>query len=160
MYGGGQENGLRSGTEAVPSIAGFGEAARIAGKLQKESAEQMMALKVYCMERFDAMDGVIVNSPCDEKLGAPHILNISVPGIRSEVMLHYLASKGVYVSSGSACSRGAKSPVLDAMGLSDARIDSALRISFCRYNTKEDADELINGIAAGMSTLERSTPHA
>lgn len=98
------------------------------------------------------MDGIEVNS----KPGAlPAIVNISVSGIRSEIMLHFLESRGIYVSSGSACALGAKSHVLKAMGYSPERIDSAVRISFGRDNAEEDIDFLIEAIKDAMKELCR-----
>jgi cysteine desulfurase len=148
--GGGQEKGIRPGTEPVPTIAAFGEAAQIAFEHLDEYAGLMASLKDYCIQLIKELPFITVNSPL---MGAPHILNISVDGIRSETMLHYLASKGIYVSAGSACSKGEKSRVLTAMGLPDSRIDSALRISFSRYNTKSDVEALVHEIATGAQTL-------
>lgn len=160
LYGGGQENGLRSGTEPVPAIAGFGEAARIAQEKRDETAKLAGKLKEYCIDRFSGMEGVYLNSPHGCEKCAPHILNISVSGIRSETMLHFLESKEIYVSSGSACSRGAQSPVLKAMKLDDARVDSAIRISFSRYNTENDARMLTKAVEDGMKKLARSKTNA
>lgn len=150
--GGGQENGFRSGTEPVPAIAGFGEAAGLINRNLAEYASKLSELREYALRLLRLLPFVSVNSP---ESSAPHILNISVEGIRSEVMLHYLASKEIYVSSGSACSRGKRSHVLEAMGLPDARIDSALRISFSRYNTPEDVRRLAAEIAAGAQALAK-----
>ena len=97
-------------------------------------------------------DGISINSPAD---ALPYIINISAEGIRSETMLHHLESTGVYVSSSSACAKGKRSYVLEAMGLSDSRIDSSLRISFSKYNTKEDIDALTAGLRTGIATLQR-----
>ena len=98
------------------------------------------------------IEGIFLNS----KEGAiPNIVNISVPGIRSEIMLHFLENRGIYVSSGSACALGAKSHVLAAMGYDNARIDSAIRISFGRDTEKEDIDELVDALKGAMSTLCR-----
>ena len=87
---------------------------------------------------------------------SPYILNLSVEGIRSEIMLHYLESKDIFVSSASACSKGAKSHVLASMGVPEKRIDSALRISFCSANTKEDVQRLLDGLKSGLTELARS----
>jgi len=94
-----------------------------------------------------------INSP---KNALPYVLNISVPGIRSETLLHFLDSKGIFVSSGSACAKGSLSPTLTALGLSSKRIDSALRISFSRFNTKEDVDTLIEELKNAVTKLKRS----
>ena len=98
------------------------------------------------------MPDIIINSPED---ASPFVLNFSVKGIRSETMLHHLASTGVYVSSGSACSKGAKSHVLKSMGLADDVIDSAIRVSFSKHNTQSDCDALLEGLAAGINTLAK-----
>lgn len=161
VFGGGQEKGMRSGTEAVPAIAGFGEAARIAYKKLEETARLTLSLRDYCISRFNEMSGVKINAPAQGGNNgitgdyAPHILNISVLGIRSETMLHYLELEGIYVSSGSACSKGAKSHVLAAMGLSDEIIDSSLRISFSRFNTTDDAFALCDAVSRGIARLAK-----
>ena len=98
------------------------------------------------------MPEVQINTP---EGAVPYILNFSVDGIRSEIMLHYLESLGVYVSSGSACSKGEKSHVLKAMGLSDKRADTAIRVSFGAMTSPEDIDALADGIRAGLDTLIR-----
>lgn len=151
-FGGGQESGLRSGTEPLLLIAGFGAAVGAAGD-PKENLKKVLAVKTYLCDRFAADPEILINSP---ENGSAYHLNISVPGIRSETMLHFLEDKGVYVSSGSACSKGKQSHVLQAMGLDRRRIDSALRISLSAYNTKEDADMLLAGIAAAQNSLIRS----
>lgn len=160
-FGGGQEKGMRSGTEAVPAIAGFGEAAKIAFQKLNETAKLTNSLRNYCIEKFREMPGIKINSPQntdgsdDYPLYAPHLMNISVLGIRSETMLHYLESEGVFVSSGSACSKGARSHVLSSMGLPEETIDSALRISFSRYNTPGDAETLVGAVKRGAQRLEK-----
>lgn len=161
VFGGGQEKGMRSGTEAVPAIAGFGEAAKIAFQKLNETAKLTGSLRGYCIGQFHNMPGIKINAPQNADgsdkfpLYAPHIMNISVLGIRSETMLHYLESEGVFVSSGSACSKGARSHVLASMGLPGEIIDSALRISFSRYNTLEDSKTLVGAIKRGAQRLER-----
>lgn len=142
-YGGAQENKLRPGTEPVPNIAGFAAAASVLPDVQS-GYQRAEALRDYLIAGLSSIDSVIVNSPSD---ALPYVTNVSVMGLRSETMLNLLSSRGVYVSSGSACSKGKKSRVLKAMGLSDARIDSALRISFSRYTNTEHIDMLIDGLA-------------
>lgn len=151
-FGGEQEKQLRPGTQAMPLIAAFGKAAFLDNMSMSVRKERMSALEKYLKESIADMDGVVLNS----KEGAiPSIVNISVIGIRSEIMLHFLEKRNIYVSSGSACALGAKSHVLAAMGYDSARIDSAIRISFGRDTEKEDIDELVAAIKDAMSALCR-----
>ena len=151
-FGGEQEKQLRPGTQAMPLIAAFGKAVELENASASERKERMKMLEKHLKESIEGVDGILLNS----KEGAiPNIVNISVPGIRSEIMLHFLENRGIYVSSGSACALGAKSHVLAAMGYDNARIDSAVRISFGRDTEKEDIDELVAAIKDAMSTLCR-----
>lgn len=150
LYGGEQQKKLRPGTESAPLIAAFGAAAKEADIAANHAIIQ--ELNAYACERLNQLDGVTVNSPTD---ALPYIINISVEGIRSETMLHHLEKSGVYVSSSSACSKGKRSYVLEAMGLPDDRIDSSLRISFSKYNTKDDIDALISGLQSGIDNLQK-----
>lgn len=152
FYGGEQEKKIRPGTEAVPLICGFGAAAESMESFQKR-LETVRYIRDYAAEKLSSLDGVELNSPSD---ALPYIINISAVGIRSETMLHFLESRGIYVSSGSACAKGKKSHVLSAMGLPQSRIDSALRISFSKYNTKEDVDALAEALNEGIKTLARA----
>ena len=150
LYGGEQQKKIRPGTESAPLIAAFGEAVKEAD-IAKNNA-YIRELNDYAMTKLTAIDGVSINSPAS---ALPYIINISVEGIRSETMLHHLEQSGVYVSSSSACAKGKRSYVLAAMGLSDDRIDSSIRISFSKYNTKEDIDALIEGLRSGIATLQK-----
>ena len=149
-FGGEQENKLRPGTEAMPLIAGFGAAVQALRPVAEVEAHAKV-LREMLIRRLTEWD-IPINSPSD---GLPCIVNFSVPGIRSETMLHHLASRGVYVSSGSACARGQKSHVLSAMGLPADRIDSAVRVSFGIQNTEEDVEQLLNALREGLDTLTR-----
>lgn len=151
-YGGEQEKKLRPGTESAPLICAMGEAIKALPDMKQE-LEFMKALSSRCREGLMKIENVHINS--DEDC-LPYIINFSVKGIRSETMLHYLASKGIYVSSGSACAKGKKSHVLQAMGLSPELTDSAVRVSFSRYNTAEDVDELIKEVINADNTLARN----
>lgn len=151
-FGGGQERNLRPGTEAAPLIAGFGAAVE-ALPPWKEAYAKIEALRDYGLEQLSAIEGVQVNSTKDS---LPYLLNFSAVGVRSETMLHFLAQRGVYVSSGSACAKGEQSYVLKAAGLPEARISSAIRASFSRENTKKDIDALAEGIREGLATLARA----
>ncbi len=151
-YGGGQERGLRPGTESVPLIAAFAAAAECChSEMQKKNAEYEM-LNRMLRERLKDMPAICINSP---EGAVPYILNLSVSGIRSEIMLHYLEQAGIYVSSGSACSKGAASPVLTAMNLPRDRADSALRISFGRYNIPADICRLTERLEEGITRLAK-----
>jgi len=134
ILGGGQENALRSGTEPLPQIAALGEAAALAKASMSEAGARMAALRQSCIDTLSAAipDLVILGG------GAPHILSLSLPGYRSEVLMNYLEAEGIYVSKSSACKRGRRSHVLEAMGVPDRVIDAALRVSFSRYTTAEE----------------------
>lgn len=148
-FGGLQESSLRCGTEALPLIAGFAQAVR---EFNAEDCRKVSELNLYVRERLLKVDNIIINS---SEESSPYILNISVPGVRSETMLHSLSSKGIYVSSGSACSKGKKSRVLTECGLEFKNLDSALRISFSKYNTRAEADRLIEEIQESYRSLAR-----
>ncbi len=150
VAGGRQEKGIRSGTESVPLIAAFGAAVRrlvptITGRYEKVSG-----LKAHLLEKLSEYAEVTVNSPDD---GSPYVVNISAMGKRSEIMLHFLESKGIYVSSGSACSKGQQSGVLGQFGIKDGRADSALRISMTAETTQEELDEFVKALAEGMEKV-------
>lgn len=154
LLGGGQEKNLRSGTESVPLIAGFGAAIRALMPtvgVAHENAEQISA---YLLKKLSKLEYVTVNSTAENT--SPYITNFSVEGIRSEIMLHYLESKDIYVSSGSACSKGAHSSVLTAMGVSDKLADSAIRVSICRTTTMGEIDVLVTVLQEGYQKLAKS----
>jgi len=152
ITGGGQEKGRRSGTESVPLIAGLSGAVEALPDIKRQY-EKMCELRDYAVKCFENSGIIRVNSPKD---AMPYIVNISVPGYRSETLLHFLESKEIYVSSGSACAKGEQSYVLNALGLDRAHSDSALRISFSRVNQKEDIDLLIEGLKEASTRLTRS----
>ena len=151
-FGGEQEKKLRPGTQASSLIAGFGCAVDELCDME-DKYELIKTLRDKCLSKLSEMPLVKINSG---ENALPYIINFSVEGIRSETMLHYLASRGIYVSSGSACAKGKKSHVLISAGLPDRRISSAIRVSFSRYNTEDDIDELIKGIQEGIKTLVKS----
>ena len=152
ITGGGQERGLRSGTESVPLISAFEGAVKSLPDINA-ALERMNDLNKYAREQFIESGFIKVNSP-DNAL--PYILNISVTGYRSETLLHFLERKNIFVSSGSACAKGEQSYVLKALGLSQKESDSALRISFSHHNTKEDIDALITALKEATQNLRRS----
>ena len=151
-FGGGQERELRPGTEAAPLIAGLGAAVEELPDW-RQAYSRMEKLRDYTLQKLSGLEGVEVNSPVE---GLPYLLNFSALGIRSETMLHFLAQRGIYVSSGSACAKGKQSHVLKAAGLPDSRISSAIRVSFSRESTKRDADALAEGVREGLACLARA----
>ena len=148
VFGGGQEKDIRPGTEPMPAIAGFGGA--VSELKIKESLTKITALRDEFVCELRKIDGVIINSPDD---ALPYIINVSLMGLRSETVLNLMSQMGIYVSSGSACAKGHKSHVLTAMGLSDAIIDSSLRVSLSRFTTKEELDYFISGVNKAMTTI-------
>jgi cysteine desulfurase len=153
VCGGGQENGMRSGTENVIGIAGFGGA--LAENLPKmqENIEKMKELRAYLLEKLPCE--ITANLPENP---APHVLSITLPQIKSETALHALSAKGICVSNGSACSSnggGHKNTVLSAFGLSEKQADSTLRVSFSAENTKEEVDALVLALEDCLKTLVR-----
>jgi len=151
-YGGGQERGIRSGTQSVPLIAAMGEALALCKKdgaaILKNYRERNAQLRALLAE----MPQAVINSP--EK-GCPHLLNISVPGIPSEIMLHSLEEREIYVSSGSACAKGAISSTLEAYGLPPERVRSALRISFSKDTTAEEISLFAEALKDTIDRLSR-----
>lgn len=152
ILGGGQEKGMRSGTESVPLICGLGGALSELRDI-KDNNEKISGLWQFCRETLLETGLVTVNSPED---ALPYILNVSLCGFRSETLLHFLEARGIYVSSGSACAKGNGSYVLNKMGLTASRVDSALRISFSRYNTKDDILKLRDALVEATTKLRRS----
>ncbi len=148
--GGGQENGLRAGTEAVQNIVSFGVAVEELENTIKTRYSYVYELKTYFLDKIKNIDYISVNSKGDT---SPYIINISVLNIKSEIMLHFLEEKNIYISTGSACSKGKKSEVLKAFGVEDNLIDTALRISFNSENTKNEMDTLLFGINEGYEKL-------
>lgn len=152
-FGGGQEKDLRPGTEALPAIAALGVAAEEAQLHLEENRHTVEALFTYFVNNLQKQQDLCSNSA---PLGTLYIQNISMPGYRSEIVLHYLAERGIYLSSGSACSKGATSHVLKALGLPDQRVDSALRISFSKYNTIQEIDALFAALEQARHDVIRS----
>ncbi|MBR5473361.1 MAG: cysteine desulfurase [Clostridia bacterium] len=152
ITGGGQEKDMRSGTESVPLIYGLKGAVDSIGNIN-ENLKKQNELYAYAKSALLNTGLVKINSP---EGALPYILNISVEGYRSETLLHFLESQGVYVSSGSACAKGEGSYVLREMGLSKNTVDSALRISFSNQNTTEDVDCLKSALIDATQKLRRS----
>lgn len=142
ILGGGQENGIHSGTEATPAIFSFGAAAEKASDIKK-NFDYVQSLKNRFLNGIRDIPCVKVNSPDD---AIPYIVNISILGLPSQPIVNFMSDKGIAVSAGSACKMGHRSPVLTAMNLAPEVIDSAIRISFSRYNTTEETDMLIEAV--------------
>jgi cysteine desulfurase len=151
VFGGEHERGMRAGTEAVSLIAAFGAAVKALPPLD-EQRRVYESLRKRLADGLAGMDDVVWLSPQN---AVPYIVNLAVPGIKSETMLHFLAQRNVYVSSGSACSKGKKSPVLTALGLPGRIIDSALRVSFTHTNTPDDVDRFLEALKEATSSLVR-----
>jgi cysteine desulfurase len=150
LLGGGQEKEKRSGTEALPAVAGFGEAARLAKAQMDATTASMRKLYGYTVSMLsEKLPEAVILSPGD----APHILSLSLPGYKSEVLMNYLEAEGIYVSKSSACKKGARSHVLEAMRLPAEVIDGALRVSFSRYSTKEEAEYFADKLADASRKL-------
>lgn len=151
IVGGGQENGLVSGTEAMPSLCAFGEAVNNIGSVEENFA-RVKALRGTFLQKISEFDYIYVNSPVD---ALPYILNISVKGVPSQVMLNALSSEGICISAGSACSKGHRSSVLSSMNIEPARIDSALRISLSKYTDENEMNMLFDAIIKTANRIRR-----
>ncbi|MBR0511485.1 MAG: aminotransferase class V-fold PLP-dependent enzyme, partial [Ruminococcus sp.] len=150
ITGGKQEKGIRSGTESVPMIAAFGAAVKKLVPTITERYDRVSELKKYLVGRLEGEESVKVNSPDD---GSPYVVNISAVGKRSEIMLHFLESREIYVSSGSACSKGQQSGVLGQFGIRDKRADSALRISMTAGTTEAELDMFCEALREGIEKV-------
>ncbi|MBS7324172.1 MAG: cysteine desulfurase [Angelakisella sp.] len=152
LYGSGQERGLRPGTENLPGICAMGLAAERMNARRAENAAHFTALRQKLITNLSQSPAVCINSP---EAAAPYIINLSVEGIRSEIMIHYLEQFEIYVSSGSACAKGERSHVLTAMGLPEDRIDSAIRVSMTDTTAEEEIDEFCRRLLQGAATLAK-----
>ena len=149
IMGGGQESGMRAGTENLPGIAAFGAAAEEARKSLNSSLKRMTELRDHAIARLTTeTEGVVIIGG-----GTPHILSLSMPGYPSEVVMNYLERDGICIAKSSACKKGGRSHVLEAIGLAPNVIDSALRISFSRFTTLEEVDALCDGLLRAKQQL-------
>lgn len=160
ILGGGQERGMRSGTENVPAIAGLGQAAMEIYQNFESNQTRMYRLRDYFIQEVEQIDGVSVNGHKDHR-SAPHIVSVSVAGVRSEVLLHALEDKQIYVSAGSACSsnKPAVSRTLQSIGLKRELLESTVRFSFSVHTTKEEIDyalEAMRGLVPMLAKYRRS----
>ncbi|MDD6170296.1 MAG: cysteine desulfurase family protein [Lachnospiraceae bacterium] len=161
IYGGGQQGGMRSGTENVPGIAGLGEAAAEIYEDFSEKQEHLYSLKELFLTGISEIPGVSVNGKTDRD-SAPHIVSMSVEGVRAEVLLHALEEKQIYVSSGSACSsnKPAVSRTLKSIGLKQSLLDSTVRFSFSVHTTKEEILYAVSELKTLIPTLQKYTRRA
>ncbi|MBE6784328.1 MAG: cysteine desulfurase [Ruminococcaceae bacterium] len=151
VSGGGQEKGLRSGTEAMPAICGFAAAAEEITEIEK-NLENVKFLRDNFVEKLKSIDSVVINSAHD---ALPYIVNFSVVGIPSQPMINFLSEREIYVSGGSACAKGHRSTALVNAGLTPERIDSAIRVSLSKYNTVEELELTAENIALAVKMLRR-----
>jgi cysteine desulfurase len=156
ILGGGQQGGMRSGTENVPGIAGLGVAADTVYQNLDANNAHMRALKCKMAQGLKEIPDVILNGMSPEE-GAPHILSVSFMGIRSEVLLHTLEDRGIYVSAGSACSSHKRKPssTLSAMGMSKEQIECTVRISFSDENTEQEVEDTLEVLREVVPMLRR-----
>ncbi len=155
LWGGNQQKGMRSGTENVPGIAGLGKACQLIYENHEEKMRSIRQVKDHFLSRvLNELDNVKDNSG-----QAPHIASVSFPGVRSEVLLHALEDKGIYVSAGSACSSNKPevSGTLKGIGLTREYYESTLRFSFSLYNTVEEADQCVDALKELLPVLRRFT---
>lgn len=157
IYGGGQGAGLRSGTENVPGIAAFGVAVTEGQRDIRKNYAKLSELREYLISKLSENLSLSEISPTLPESHAPHILNITLPAIKSETMLHFLSALGIFVSSGSACSSNSahKVSALTAYGRSESEADCSIRISFSHRNEKNDVDELCAALESGLMRLAR-----
>lgn len=158
IYGGGQQKGMRSGTENVPAIAGLAVAAEEMYQNLQENRTHLFALRDYFISEVEQLDGVSVNGRKDHE-SAPHIVSVSIEGVRAEVILHTLEDRGVYVSAGSACSsnKPAISSTLQSIGLKKELLDSTVRFSFSVHTTKEELDYALEVMRQTIPMLQKYT---
>lgn len=165
IYGGGQQMGMRSGTENVPSIAGMAKAAEMLYQDFDQDMEKLYDLKRYFIEGLSNMENIQINGLTPEgpdgEGSAPHIVSVSFFGVRSEVVLHSLEEKGIFVSAGSACSSHKPQPsaTLRAMKVEPAALESTLRFSFSVFTTKEEIDYTLEALYGTIPVLRRFTRH-
>lgn len=158
IFGGGQQRNFRSGTENVPGVAGIGKASELIYKNLRKDTERLYDLKEYFVRGLEQLPHIHINCPMDEN-GAPHIVSAAIAGVRSEVLLHALEEKGVYVSSGSACSshKHTVSATLESMRIEKQLMDSTLRFSFSVFTTKEELDYALDCLYELVPMLRRYT---
>ena len=151
ILGGGQENNMCSGTQGMPAIAGFAAAVENGGSVEK-NLKYVIKLNLRLRERIKEIPGVHINSP---ENALPYIINISIDEIPSQVSVNFFSMNGVYISAGSACSKGHRSNVLQNMGLPPDRIDSAIRISLSNDTSIDEIDRCVDVIKIAVEKLRK-----
>lgn len=161
IYGGGQQKGMRSGTDNVSCIAGFGQAAKEIYQDREKKNQYLYELKEYMIQRLSEIENITIHGCHERSISAPHIVNVAFNGIGSEVMLHTLEDQRIYVSAGSACSthKRAKSKTLTAIGSNAEELNSSVRFSFSEENTKEEVDIVIDVLKKAVPMLRRYRAH-
>lgn len=165
IYGGGQQMNLRSGTDNVPGAAGMAKAAELLYEHYESDRKNLYFYKKYFLENVRKIEGVRINGLLPDKPDgegtAPHIVSVSVPGVRSEVLLHALEDRGIYVSAGSACAARKPQPsaTLKAIGVDRMLLESTIRFSFSVYTTKEELDYTLQEMYDKIPMLRRYTRH-
>lgn len=152
LIGGGQQKNLRSGTESVPMIYALGKTVEALTPTISQRYDSVSEIRNYAVSKLSEIEGIVINS---KENASPYILSISLPGYKSETLLHFLEQSDIYVSSGSACSRGKKSGVLSAFGLGDKLIDSTIRISFSIDSDKSQIDALASELVRAKDSLAK-----
>ena len=151
LLGGGQESNMRSGTEGTPAIFSFAAAAKAGFSTMKEDIAHEKALLAELVEKFSQLDGICING-CHE---APHVLSLSIPGVPTQNTINILQDAGICVSAGSACAKGHRSHVLEAMNLSPEVMDGSFRVSLCRNTTMDELNKLVCVIREDISPRAR-----
>ncbi len=151
LLGGGQEGGYRSGTEGTPAILGFAAACGALHPTFRQDIQREKALLEGCVERLSHLEGVVINGAHD----APHILSLSIPGVPTQNSINILQDAGICVSAGSACAKGHRSHVMEAMGLPPEVIDGSFRVSFSRDTTQTEIDALVDGVKTILNWKKR-----
>lgn len=152
VFGGSQEKSIRSGTESLPLIGAFAEAVRSL-RASGQGLGPIEELNRHLRTGLSGIPNAAIHSPDD---AIPHVLGFSAGRVKAQTMLNFLSERGVYVSSGSACDKGKQSHVLESMNLERVRMDSALRVSFSHFSTKEDVDALLAGLREGLAALSHA----
>lgn len=150
VLGGGQENNMFSGTEPLPAIAGLAAAVKALPDIRRELDKMQYLKSITVASLKEEVPNVVINSP---ENGLPYIINLSVPGIPSQVLINFLSERGIYVSAGSACKKGHRSEVLTALGLPAKTVDSAIRVSMSRFTTSYETAALVTAIKEASKTI-------